>query len=145
MNHIKNNLNISLCPDEAILNSYMNKELHGELLAKTEKHVSQCNTCLSKIALASRILGQENNFRFKIKETFMNIFKHINIWAISSLIFFILSFVYPKHFIQFLGAALVLAVKWIVDNKNTKMLIMIHEAWKKEGFQQSNNDLRFKR
>jgi hypothetical protein len=145
MNHIKNNLNISLCPDEAILNSYMNNELQGELLAKTEKHISQCESCLAKIALASNILTQENSFLLKIKESFMNMFTRLNIWAISSIIFFILSFVYPKHFIQFLGASIVLAVKWILDNKNTKMLIMIHEAWKKEGSQQNSNDLNFKR
>lgn len=46
---------------------------------------------------------------------------------------FAASFLVPRYFIQLLVATLILGIKWIVDAKTTKMLVMIHEAWKREG------------
>ena len=54
-----------------------------------------------------------------------------NRWIIGSTVTFLFSFIFPGHFLQFLAAALIMATKWIIDSKATKMLVMIHEAWKR--------------
>ena len=57
----------------------------------------------------------------------------INIYLILAIISFGLSFVTPRYFIQLLTATLLLGAKWVIDSKTTKMLVMIHEAWKTDG------------
>ena len=34
-------------------------------------------------------------------------------------------------FLQLLVATILLGIKWITDSRTTKMLIMIHDAWKR--------------
>ena len=56
-----------------------------------------------------------------------------NRWLIASVTAFALSFAFPPVFLQFLVAAGILGGKWIFDSENTKILIMIYNAWKKGG------------
>ena len=59
--------------------------------------------------------------------------KKINLYLLFAIVCFALSFVTPRYFLQLLAATVVLGAKWIVDSKSMKMLVMIHEAWKKGG------------
>ena len=59
--------------------------------------------------------------------------KKINIYLILAIAAFTLSFITGRYFLQLLVATLLLGAKWITDSKTTKMLVMIHEAWKKGG------------
>ena len=119
------------CPSEHALNDYLvgslEKALHGEV----EKHIADCPYCIYRIAEAHEVL---NESRLKsIKEFFMGMRKKINYWLLGCIIMFFLSFLVQRYFIQFLVGAILLGIKWIVDNKNTKLLIMIYDAWKRGG------------
>lgn len=59
--------------------------------------------------------------------------KKINLYLVLACAAFLLSFITPRYFIQSLVATLILGIKWVVDSKTTRMLIMIQEAWKKGG------------
>jgi len=116
------------CPEEHLLSGYMTGTLAAADRAGIERHVSSCPYCIYRIAEAYEVVNDQ-----KRHGGHFTMFKKINIWALLSLAMFILSFLFPRYFIQFLAAGSLLGIKWIVDNKNTKMLIMIHEAWKHGG------------
>lgn len=59
--------------------------------------------------------------------------KREGLFLIMAVGFFILSFIFSRYFLQFLAAAIILSLKWIVDSKNSKILITIYEAWKRGG------------
>lgn len=113
-------------PTEVELADYLTKRLSGTDREIVENHIAGCNECLESVVSAHESV---KGFK-KRKATFM---KKLNVYLILAVISFLLSFAVPKYFIQFLVATLLLGIKWIVDAKSTKMLIMIYEAWKKGG------------
>jgi len=118
------------CPTEADLNRYMIGGLSVNEKDKIEKHIADCPYCVYKISESYKIV-EEVKKEGNIKKGYtMSIKKGLNVWLILSITMFLLSFLVPHYFVQFLTASILLGIKWIVDNKNTKMLIMIHEAWK---------------
>lgn len=64
-----------------------------------------------------------------------------NKWLIASIIAFVLSFAFPRVFLQFLLAAGILGGRWIFDSENKKILIMIYNAWKKGGGKEASKML----
>ena len=46
----------------------------------------------------------------------------------SAFVFFVLSFVFPHYFMQFLAAAALAGIKWIVDRKATRTQILVYKA-----------------
>ena len=54
------------------------------------------------------------------------------LWLLGMVVSFSLSFVFPRFFLQFLAAALLFGVKWIVDQKATRPQILIYKALLKE-------------
>ena len=122
---------VSECPAPHLLNGYLTKTLDVIKREEIESHVADCPYCLFRISEAHEVLNDE---RFKsVKELFMNVRKKFDLWLLGAFIMFALSFIVPRYFIQFLVGAVLLGMKWIVDNKNTKMLIMIYDAWKRGG------------
>jgi hypothetical protein len=119
------------CPGEHVLNSYLLGELDEAKRAETERHLSTCVYCVYKISEAYAVM-HPNKLKI-IKEFIMKMAKRANLWLIGCIIMFVFSFILPRYFIQFLVGAILLGMKWIVDSKNTKMLIMIYEAWKRGG------------
>jgi hypothetical protein len=113
-------------PTEVELADYLSKTLSGADREVVENHIAGCNECLEKVVSA-----HESVKGFKKRK--VNFMKKMNIYLILAVISFLLSFVVPTYFMQFLVATLLLGIKWIVDAKSTKMLIMIYEAWKKGG------------
>jgi len=118
------------CISPADLNAYMTGSLPAVKRKETESHISSCPYCTYMVAEAyAAVRGTRTSPRGG-----SNIMKtKIDIWLILTAIMFILSFFFPKYFIQFLVGTVLFGMKWITDNKNTKMLIMIYEAWKHGG------------
>jgi len=114
-------------PGDTELAGYMDNTISAEKRHVIEKHLAGCPECLIK-AVAS----YDSVKIFKSKER-IHPMKKFNIYLTLAVIAFILSFAFPKYFIQSLVATLVLGLKWIVDSKTTKMLITIYEAWKTGG------------
>ena len=113
-------------PTEVELADYLGKTLSGKDRERVEAHIAGCGECLGKAVSAYESV---KSFK-KGKVKFM---KKMNIYLILAIIFFILSFTVRQYFLQFLTATLLLGIKWVVDSKSTKMLVMIYEAWKKGG------------
>lgn len=121
-------------PKEAELAGYLSNTLTGESRNRVEDHIACCNDCLDNVVSA-----HESVKKFKKGKT--GIMKRLNIYLILAIISFILSFMFQNYFVQFLTATLLLGIKWIVDAKSTKMLIMIYEAWKKGGEKEASRIL----
>jgi len=119
------------CPPEHIMNSYLTGMLKGSEYENIERHIADCPQCIYRIAEATKVIEKSNSYNYT--EDFMGGKYKINIWLALCITMFMLSFLFPYYFIQFIAAAILFGVKWIVDNKNTKMLIMIYDAWKKGG------------
>ena len=139
MENLKKDIISKDCPSPEKLNDYLTDQASVEQKKAIEKHIANCDNCLATIAEISQIL--KNYKSNPLKEFLMKTKQNINIWFIFAVIFFILSFIYPKYFVQLLTATIILALKWIMDNKNTKLLIMIHEAWKKDNPSKNSNRL----
>jgi len=123
------------CPDEASLSAYLDGSLAGDERSAVQAHIASCDACLIKVVSAHESVEA---FRKQKKGTSM---KKVNWYFLGMLVSFILSFVFPRYFLQFLIAAVILAVKWIIDSRNTRMLIMIHEAWRKGGEKEASRIL----
>ena len=123
-----NRLKNIICPAAHTLNGYLNNSLSKDEYRETELHVSGCPYCLFRIAEAAKALKKDSLIK-KIRDAMARLARNTNIWILLSILGFCLSFILPRHFIQFLVMTVLFGIKWIIDNKNTKMLIMIHEAW----------------
>ena len=100
--------------------------------SRIEKHISSCRECMDKIVASHETvdLYKKNTPSKKRKDAKV---KKINLYLLLAILSFSLSFLAPRYFIQSLVATLLLGIKWVVDSKTTKMLVMINEAWKKDG------------
>lgn len=103
---------------------------------RLEDHIAGCGACLENMVSA-----YESVKEFKRTKEKGSIMKKMNPYLISAIIVFILSFIFPSYFVQFLVAAIILGMKWITDSKSTKMLIMVYEAWKKGGDKEASRIL----
>jgi len=125
-------LSLKQHPAEIELADFLSGSLPAGKRREVEGHIASCDECLAKVVSAYEAVGMSGNNEkpMKGKHGFM---KKINIYLILAIISFLLSFLTPRYFIQSLVATLILGIKWVVDSKTTRMLIMIHEAWKKGG------------
>jgi len=127
----------ALCPDAAELNRYILSHAgqypqpDGEMVRKIEKHIASCKYCTFRIAEAYRAVHGSGEAR--PREDIMAQFKKEYLWLTLAVIMFAGSFIFRAYFIQFLVGTVIFAMKWIIDNKNTRMLVMIYEAWKHGG------------
>ena len=128
----KNRLKIKTCPEEHKLNGYLNNSLDPIEHSQIEDHIKNCRYCLYRIAEAARAVKGDLTLK-KILAALLAIHRGGNIWITVSMVSFTLSFIFPRHFVQFLVVTIIFGLKWIVDNKNTKTLITIHEACKNKG------------
>ena len=121
-------------PTEVELADFLSKKLSVKEKAKVEDHIACCAECLEKTVSA-----YESVKIFKKGEA--NFMKKMNVYLVSTIIMFILSFIVPRFFLQFLAATLLLGIKWVVDSKSTKMLVMIYDAWKRGGAEETSRIL----
>lgn len=131
---------LKIHPTEAELSGFLDNSLSADNKSRIEEHIAMCKDCLETIVSAheSVKLCERGGVKKKGK---VNIMKKINLYLVFAILSFILSFSMPRYFIQFLVATLLLGIKWIVDSKSTKMLIMIYEAWKKGGEKEASRVL----
>lgn len=133
------------CPNEAVLAGYLNNSLKEEEKNKVEAHISDCLYCLEQLSLAQqaqKAFSQGNlpSSEQKIIEKAQKIAsltpakpkKRGIIWFLATVIAFILSFLVPKYFLQFLAAAVILGIKWVFESDTVKSLIMILDKRHKE-------------
>lgn len=102
------------------------------LLAKEkediESHLSGCYRCLDMLVA----IRAGMDYRYDNKYGRENM-KKDGLFLLLAVICFVLSFLFGRYFLQFLAATLILSMKWIVDTKTNRMLIMIYDAWKRSG------------
>jgi len=109
-----------------MLADYLDNLLSRDGRARVEDHIASCDECLNKVICAYESVKSFNKRKAKPMG-------RINIYLILAIISFALSFIVPRFFLQLLVATLLLGTKWITDSRTTKMLVMIHEAWKRGG------------
>ena len=124
------------CPSEAVLAGYLGNSLKQK--EKVETHISECLYCLEQLNLAHQAQkafskGNLPSSGQKIVDKAKKISslapakskRKGSIWLVATLIAFILSFLVPRYFLQFLAAAVILGIKWALESDAAKTLIMI--------------------
>ncbi|MCF7870334.1 MAG: hypothetical protein K9L69_04250 [Candidatus Omnitrophica bacterium] len=140
------------CPDNQDLIDYLQNNLNQEKRKSLENHIAGCSFCLSQISIAAEALEKhkQNDFdslpenilnktkanlnSIKIKnkknESQKKVIKR-RLFLAATIIFFGLSFIIPKYFLQFLIGALILGIRWSFESKSGKNLVMILDSWRK--------------
>ncbi len=117
---------------DVALADYLDNLLSAGRRKEVETHAADCDECLAKIVCAYESVKsyRKNTSSCKRKEKSMG---NVSLYLVFAIVSFLLSFIVPRFFLQFLSATLLLGAKWVADSKTTKMLVMIHEAWKNDG------------
>ena len=104
---------------------YVKKTLARKELKAIESHLAACYPCLDKVVSMHEGTKYFKKRRFQLKKE--------NLYLMLAIVTFVLSFAMSRYFLQFLAATLMLGCKWIVESKTSRMLIMVYDAWKKDG------------
>ncbi|KPK41806.1 MAG: hypothetical protein AMJ78_04535 [Omnitrophica WOR_2 bacterium SM23_29] len=126
------------CPDEATLSLYLNGVLSRSEEQVIEGHIADCHFCLENLRTAylGDELYRERNLPDSAKGL-INKAKRIaklattnkrakkNLYLFGTVLSFALSFLFPRYFVQFLVAALILGLKWVFESENARTLIMV--------------------
>lgn len=139
------------CPDEQTLLEYTEGALDKEKRQFVEHHIAGCGFCLSQLNLASQSklaitqgdlepasqkLINKTKSRLGVyahsKDTRNNKagIKKKKFFLAGAFVFFILSFIIPKYFIQFLVATLILGIRWAFESEGGRTLIMVLDSWR---------------
>lgn len=119
-------------PGDIVLADYLSENVSKDNRRQIEAHLGACEDCLKAVISARESVAEFDKDK-PLKDRKDTIMKKLNVYLILAVISFTLSFVTPRYFIQLLVGTLLLGIKWVVDSKTTKMLVMIHEAWKRDG------------
>lgn len=114
--------------------SYVNGVLAPKEAQRIEMHIDACYSCLDMLVSIHDGISRTRKRRYKLKRE--------SLYLLMAIICFILSFLFRGYFLQFLAATLLLGIKWIVDSKSSRMLIMIYEAWKRGGEREAGRILK---
>ena len=132
---------VSLCASEVEINDYLSGALSKEKLAEIENHLKDCNTCLEKMVFAYQAVKEFNETKPEGAKFMQSLWKK-NLWLFGAILTFSLSFLVPRYFIQLLVATILMGIKWIFDSVNARILIMIYDAWKDGGAEESSKILK---
>jgi hypothetical protein len=127
-------------PAASELAGYLSNSLSANEIAHIEEHLSSCRECLER-AVSAYDSVRDFNAHVTPKKRRSPVMKKISLPLILAIISFTLSFAIPRYFIQLLVATLILGIKWVVDSKSAKMLVMIYEAWKSGGEREASRIL----
>ncbi len=121
------------CPDEAILIDYLYNKDIGH-------HVADCPWCIEQIVLAYESEAHPEYLGEALLPDVINRAKNIapaksgvsartkslkrNLWLVATVAAFALSFIFPRHFLQFLAAAMILGMKWVAESDQIRTLIV---------------------
>lgn len=131
------------CLDEKTLSSYLDEKISIDERSRIEAHISKCDHCLDLLMVAyeaqkasvecPEFLKQKLKIRFGLKEKR----KRTDLkWLIAGIVFFILSFVFKRYFLQFLAVSVILAFKWVMEGEGAKRAIMIFKGIQKDKMQE---------
>ena len=126
-----------ICPSEETLSEYLYGALDGDRRDEIEEHLASCAGCRRLVAEAHDVVRTPAAVKAARKALS---FVRGKAWLALSAAAFILSFIYPRHFLQFLTACLLMGAKWIMDSRTARILVMIQEAWK-SGDKEKADDL----
>jgi len=107
------------------LYSYAKGGLSSSERDAAESHIAGCYHCLDILVSINKGVRFQRIKGVKMRKE--------HIFLLMAVMSFILSFVLSSYFLQLLTATVIFGIKWIIDSKSTRMLIMVHEAWKKGG------------
>ena len=133
------------CPKNEDLADYISGAAGQHKKEKIATHISHCRRCLDIAATSLKTLNEdkaEDVPKGIIQKTTLipknypkknirgiSVFRK-NKYLLVASVFFVLSFILKRYFMQFLFAAGIFGVKWVMDTGSTKALIMIYDAWK---------------
>lgn len=127
-----------ICPSETVLAEYLSGLLSEEDRSDIEAHLAECGTCRTLLLEAHKVIKGPDPWHLK---RLLGHHLRKNVWIIAAVLFFAFSFIFRAYFFQFLALTVIFAAKWIMDSRNTKLLITIHEAWKRGDKQKADNIL----
>lgn len=135
------------CPCEEVLLEYLNADLPEPASQALEHHLAGCNFCLGQlnIAFEARSWRRRAKFvptglvvktkaRLGIVEPPNNNKRRINrrrLFMMGTVFFFVLSFIIPSYFLQFLVASLILGIRWSFESESGHTMIMILDSWRR--------------
>ncbi|MCF7916804.1 MAG: hypothetical protein K9L61_03415 [Candidatus Omnitrophica bacterium] len=156
--YLKEKLNVGTakksknCPKNQDLIAYLQNNLGQEKRKSLENHIAHCSFCLSQISIAAEAFQKhkQNDFdslpenilnkiktnlnsiktKNKKNETQKKVIKR-RLFLAATIIFFGLSFIIPKYFLQFLIGALILGIRWSFESESGKTLVMVLDSWRK--------------
>ncbi len=156
--YLKEKLNVAAakkgknCPENQDLIDYLQDNLDQDKRKSLENHIAHCSFCLSQVSIATKALQKQRQNDFdplpeniiKKAKANLNSIKTKNkknesqkkiikkrFFLATTIIFFGLSFVVPKYFLQFLIGALILGIRWSFESESGKTLIMVLDSWRK--------------
>lgn len=138
------------CLNEEILLDYLEHKLGSQERKGVEEHLSRCNFCLSQLNLAFEAKKLNiRNIGGKVPSGLINKAKALlkndknlirkgggsrmkkNLFLTGAIIFFVISFLLPRYFMQCLVASLVLGMRWAFESENGRTLIMVLDSWRR--------------
>lgn len=135
----------SQCPSDEELAHYISCAISDEPVEESLlKHITECGSCFTKTtSTVSALTGFDKDMPDKYDSAAIRKAKSIpkiypkarkgylkrNRYLFIAVAFFILSFIFKGYFLQFLVAASVFGIKWVMDTGGSKALIMIYDAW----------------
>jgi len=105
------------CPSEAELGSYAEGGLSKKRRQELERHIAGCLYCQDMLIVANKVLSE---FQQRIWQILGR-----RKWLLGCLLCFMFSFIFPRYFMQFLIAALILGIKWATEG--ARSIIMVYK------------------
>ena len=124
------------CPDEEVLVNYL---YNASPERDIELHIIDCPWCIEQIVIAHKaqtgqaaseqappdavaraksIVSPKAGTASRVKSL------KRNLWLVATVFAFTLSFIFPRYFLQFLAATLILGIKWVSESDQIRTLIV---------------------
>jgi hypothetical protein len=141
------------CLSEQDLLEYLEGKPDSPKRHLNEHHISGCGFCLSNLSILfeARQKSKSNAFdpvpQNLISKTKSSLGidksgRNENIqrgkmikrrlFLAATILFFALSFLIPRYFMQFLVAALILGIRWSFESESGRTLIMVLDSWRRQ-------------
>lgn len=131
----------TLCPDDQALADYVSASLAQNEKTALENHISGCKSCLEKLSLAMKAdtLYKKGGLVPASQEAILKAQRiarprqktNKNLWLFGALLAFVLSFLFPRYFLQCLVVTILLGVKWIIESENMRTFILVIDSWRR--------------
>lgn len=126
-------------PSASDLAEYLGGTLPPDRRSRVAAHIASCPDCLAAVAAAHEAVSRPaegSGPRARKRRGWSGLY------LAGALGAFVLSFLLPRYFVQFLVATVILALKWIIDAKSTRTLIAVHDALKDDARRDTSPSLR---